>query len=146
MSDFHDSYMKTAQAMSTMSLDPSTKVGCVIRLDDEIVSLGYNKIPVRIPHTVHDMENREWKYPRIIHAEQDAIMKLQKDAHILGRLRLYCTTFPCHRCAGMIIHAGIHEVFTFKVPLDVMERWGPSMNISADMFKEANIPVTFLDV
>jgi tRNA(Arg) A34 adenosine deaminase TadA len=51
------------------------------------------------------------EYGRIVHAEMSAI----SDATRLGRPikdgTLYCTTFPCHRCAKHIVASGIMRVF-----------------------------------
>lgn len=142
MSDHHYTLMGIAHAHSSMSPDPSTKVGAVITSDRRIVAWGYNHIPDRIPHTQEMLNDRNWKYPRIIHAEQHALSQI--GVHQLRHPVMYVTHYPCERCAAQIIHSGICEVFTHKVPLELIERW-PGMKIAAEMFLEAKIPVTFLD-
>lgn len=146
MSDWHELNMEIAKMVAMKSQDPSTKVGAVITLRGEIVSSGFNKIPGKILHTVHQMEDRSWKYPRIIHAEQDAIMSLPRTEFLSGRVHLYCTHFPCERCAAMIAHAGIDEVFTRRIPQDFMERWGASVKLAQSILDEAGVAVTFLEV
>lgn len=138
----HHTLMNIAHAHASMSRDPSTKVGAVIACDRRIVSWGHNHIPDRIPHTEEMLHDRNWKYPRVIHAEQHALSQI--GTHQLVRPVMYVTHHPCERCAAQIIHAGICEVFTHKVPLELMERW-PGMKIAAEMFLEAKVPVTFLD-
>ena len=149
MSDQHRKFMDLAFTHSNMSHDPSTKVGAIITLGDSVVSFGYNQIADGIPHTIQQMHDREWKYPRIIHAEQNAIMKMMSSRIFSMRwdepYHMYVTHHPCERCAAMIIHAGIKEVFTRKVPPEMLSRW-PGVIIAADMFKEAKIPVNYLDL
>lgn len=149
MSDRRQKFMNLADTVAAMSYDPSTKVGAIVTLGESIVSLGCNQIADGIPHTIHQMENREWKYPRIIHAEQDAIMKMMATRIFSMRweepYHMYVTHHPCDRCAAMIIHAGIKEVITRKVSPEMLLRW-PGMKTAADMFEEARIPVTYLDL
>lgn len=142
MFDQHKILMNIAWAHSTMSEDPSTKVGAVIANHGKIVSWGYNHIPQMIPYTQEMIMNREWKYPRIIHAEQHALS--QHGVHNFDHPVMYCTHHPCERCAAMIIEAGIREVFTHKPEPQMMERW-PGMKISSEMFLEARLPVTFIE-
>lgn len=142
MLDHHKVLMNVAWAHSSMSDDPSTKVGAVITDESRIVSWGYNHIPERIPYTQDMMLNREWKYPRIIHAEQHALSQIGVHRH--RHPVMYCTHYPCERCAAMIIEAGIRQVFTHKPAPEMMERW-PGMKTSSEMFLEARLPVIFID-
>lgn len=143
MSEFHNRFMHLAFAQSEFSMDPSTKVGAVIASGDIIHSLGYNHVPARIPHTIEMLNDRNWKYPRVIHAEQHALSKI--GVHRLHHPVMYVTHHPCDRCAAQIIHAGICEVFTMKVSDELWNRW-PGMKTASEMFLEAKIPVTFLEL
>jgi dCMP deaminase len=134
--------MRIAWAHSSMSHDPSTKVGAVIASEGKIVSWGYNHVPDRIPHTIEMLKNREWKYPRVIHAEQHALSNF--DSSNFKNAVMYVTHHPCERCAAQIIHAGITQVFTHKVAPDMITRW-PGMITAADMFSEAEVSVNFLE-
>jgi cytidine deaminase len=50
------------------------------------------------------------EFGRSLHAEMAAILdSSRKGVSVVGGT-LYCTTFPCHLCARMIIGAGIHRV------------------------------------
>lgn len=139
----HEDFMLIAEAMSSRSKDPSTKVGAIIVDNGNIVALGYNHIPSRIKFTMSQIENREWKYPRVIHAEVDAILKLGKQ--FVTNAIMYCTHFPCDRCAAMIVESGIKEIYTRKIPLDMIERWGESMKIANQIFIEGGVFVNYLD-
>lgn len=138
----HQRFMDLALTHSNMSHDPSTKVGAVIVSRGSVVSLGYNHIPKKLQHLSFQLEDREWKYARVIHAEADALSKI--GTHKLDYPIMYVTHHPCERCAAAIVHAGISEVFTHRVPLDLLQRW-PGMKVASDIFEEAQIPVTFLD-
>jgi dCMP deaminase len=142
MSDHHKWMMGLAFDQAKLSPDPSTKVGALIVSHGKIHSLGHNHIPKRIPHTPDMLNDREWKYPRIIHAEQDAMSQI--GIHKMQNPVMYVTHHPCERCAAQIIHAGFCEVFTMKVSDELWNRW-PGMKIAAEMFLEAKIPVKFLE-
>lgn len=150
MSDRHRKFMDLAHTHSNMSMDPSTQVGAIITLGYGVVSLGYNRIADGISYTIGQLDDREWKYPRVIHAEQDAIMKMMSSGIFSQRweepYHMYVTHHPCDRCAAMIVHAGIKEVITNKVSLDMLDRWGASMKTAAAIFKEAKVILTCLDV
>ena len=46
MSDkWHERFMEMAQMISSWSKDPSTKCGCVITCNREVVGMGYNGFP-----------------------------------------------------------------------------------------------------
>ncbi len=139
----HRIYMNVADAHAGMSPDPSTKVGAVIVSDGRIVAYGFNHIPSPIQYTEAQLQNRDWKYPRVIHAEADALAKI--GPHNFHYLILYVTHFPCAQCAISIVHAGIKEVYTRKVSPEMMERWGESMKIADQIFIEGGVFVNYLD-
>ncbi len=149
MSDFRKKIMDLAFTHSNMSNDPSTKVGAVVTLGDTVVSLGYNHIAKGIPYTQAQLLDREWKYPRVIHAEADVILRMSSTRLYQQRweepFHIHVTHYPCEKCAALIIQSGIKEVFTHKVMPDLLARW-PGMKIAADMFMEAKIPVNFPDI
>ena len=146
MSDFHEKFMDLALTHSNMSFDPSTKVGAVVVVGHSVASLGFNHVPERIPHTTHELGMRDWKYPRTIHAEKHAIMKIGYQFKDRGDLRIYVTHFPCAECAAMIVESGIKEVITRRVPQDFAERWGASVKLAQGILDEAGVAVTFLEV
>jgi deoxycytidylate deaminase len=50
------------------------------------------------------------EYGRTLHAEMDAITSAARKGVSLKDSTLYCTTFPCHECARLIIGSGIKRV------------------------------------
>ncbi|HUP61890.1 MAG TPA: deaminase [Thermoanaerobaculia bacterium] len=50
------------------------------------------------------------EFMRAIHAEMDALLTAQRNGVSALHATLFCTTFPCHECAKLIIGAGISRV------------------------------------
>ena len=50
------------------------------------------------------------EYGRVIHAEMNALIDAARLGRAIRGAHLYCTTFPCHMCAKLIISAGISKV------------------------------------
>ncbi|WLB77042.1 deoxycytidylate deaminase [Bradyrhizobium elkanii] len=75
-------FLKVAQAVSTASKDPSTKVGAVIvRPDRTMASFGYNGFPRGIADTDERLNNREVKYDLVVHGEINAILTAREPLH-----------------------------------------------------------------
>lgn len=51
------------------------------------------------------------EFTRCLHAEQAAIINAAQAGVSTKGAALYCTTFPCHECAKMIVGAGIASVY-----------------------------------
>ena len=51
------------------------------------------------------------EFTRCLHAEQAAIANAARAGVATKGATLYCTTFPCHECAKMIVGAGIAAVY-----------------------------------
>lgn len=94
-----------AIAVSQRSRDPSTQVGAVIiRPDKTICSMGYNGFPRAMEDKAEWWENREEKYPRVIHAEMNALLNSKEP---VTNMSLYITHPPCPDCAKHVAAAGI---------------------------------------
>lgn len=135
--------MQQAQLVSTWSKDPSTKVGCIIVSPKRVVlSEGYNGFPEGIEDTPARLNDRSQKYPRVVHAETNAIVNAGRNGAKIEDGILFVTAPPCPNCAKMIVQAGIHEIF--YIDLDKSKKgiagWRDELNISFDMFDEVGIP------
>lgn len=85
-----------------------------------MVSQGYNGSPRGTPNCIDlgTCKRQEEKIPsgqmlekcRAVHAEQNAIINAGSQGKSVKGDILYCTTYPCTICAGMIKNAGITEV------------------------------------
>lgn len=129
-------FLNLAELVSTWSKDPSTKVGAVIVNDKkEIISLGYNGLPSKIPDVQAILQNREEKYKYILHAETNAILTARTN---VTDCVLYTYPFlPCTNCASMIIQAGIKCVVSVEC---IDERWKNRIDDSKYLFSLADIP------
>lgn len=132
--------LELAKHISSWSKDPSTKVGCVI-VDSRkrIIGTGYNGLPMGVLD--HNLDDREYKYARTVHAEMNALLFMHPSP--LYALTMYIWPMPpCSRCAGPIIQAEIVRV----VSPPAGERWAESCRIGMDMFNDAGIFVEELDL
>ena len=100
-------FMQMCKLVSSMSKDPSTKVGSVIvRPDRTIASTGYNGYPRGCKDD--DYCNRERKYQRVIHAEMNAILTAREPLN--GYTLFVWPIPPCDRCIPHIIQSGIEKL------------------------------------
>lgn len=141
----HDMFMGHAVKASKFSPDPSTKVGSVIVLEGIVFSVGWNQFPEGVEESPERWEDRAQKYPRVIHAEADALVAaarmMQRTRPLLGfeDATLYTTEFPCCSCCGLIIQHGIKKVVSQDLGSDYAERWADQIAISKSMFEEAGV-------
>ena len=50
------------------------------------------------------------EFMRALHAEMDALLTAQRNGLSARHATLFCTTFPCHECAKLIIGSGVSQV------------------------------------
>jgi len=124
--------MSLAYCVAEWSKDPSTQVGAAIfDIDHNVRGVGYNGFPRGIADDER-LNDRDQKYPRVVHAEANALL------HSTGGHTLYCTLFPCSLCAGLIIQYGIKRIVT---PNTSVSRWLESQEIARALFCERGIEV-----
>jgi len=123
--------------ISDWSKDPSTKVGAVIvRPDRTIASVGYNGFPRGVIDRSEMLQNREQKYPRVVHAELNAILNAREP---LVSCVLYVSPIsPCSTCCGAIIQSGIRRVVAV-MSASAQKTWSDQARVSEQMFKEAGV-------
>ena len=83
------------------------------------------------------------EFGRPLHAEMAAILDAQSKGISIKDSTLYCTTFPCHLCARMIIGSGIKRV-VFVEPYHKSQSealYGDSINV--DRTSDDSTKVTF---
>jgi dCMP deaminase len=130
--------MEMARLVASWSKDPSSKVGAVITRGKFVVSVGFNGFPQGIADSTERLENREIKYPTILHAEVNAILSARQD---IRDCTLYVTPYmPCPQCAAVIVQSGIARIV--YTPSD-NERWGQPP-LSLIMLQEAGVELTML--
>lgn len=131
-------FMDMARLVASWSKDPSSKVGAVITRGKFVVSVGFNGFPQGVDDLPERLENRELKYPLILHAEINAILSARQD---IRGCSLYVTPYmPCPQCAAVVVQSGIARIVYTP---SSNEKWGRSP-LSETMFSEAGIEVVML--
>lgn len=142
--------MRIASAVSFMSKDTSTKVGCVIvGKTGEPLSWGFNGFPRKVNDDVKERYIRPLKYKWTEHSERNAIYNAARTGTSLVGGKIYITSLiPCVDCSRAIIQSGIKEVFVEKKAFDKSntrsKAWLEDWPICVRMFKEAGVSVTTL--
>ncbi len=135
-------FYQMAKLVGSWSKDPSTQVGAVITDGNRIVSVGFNGYPHSVSDKA-DVDDREMKLLKTIHAEENAILFAQRD---LSDCEIWVTHFPCPNCAAKIIQTGIKHVNCPSPDADFLSRWEEKINVSKTMFKEANVKISWIEV
>ena len=132
-------FFQMAELVGSWSKDPSTQVGAVITEGNRVVSLGFNGYPHGVSDKA-DQDEREIKYLKTIHAEENAILFSKQD---LRDSELWVTHFPCPNCAAKIIQTGMKVVHCPQQSDDFLSRWQEKIDISQQMFDEAGVAVNW---
>ena len=104
-----DAFMDTAERFARLSSAKRLQVGAVVVQDNRIISIGYNGTPAG---WTNDCEGEDGKTKgEVIHAEENAILKLARDGERGNGASLFCTHAPCIQCAKLIYGAGIQKVY-----------------------------------
>lgn len=139
MKPWFDHFYALAQLWALRSKDPSTKVGAVLVdiLNKLPLGQGYNGFAQGIYDHPMILANREEKYPRMIHAENNCIRNsLRNGADLEGSVMFVTEFWPCAPCAAMIIDEGIGVIVTAE-----NRNWpkDPHPGVAEIMLKEANV-------
>jgi dCMP deaminase len=140
-------FMTMASLMACWSKDPSSQIGAIIVNDERrILATGYNGFPKGIEDTEERLNNRELKYPLIVHAETNALMNALYSGVSVKDASIYVYGLPvCPECAKLIIQSGIRRVVikpnTPMTPQTWVDLWD---NQTAPMFKEAGVVITIV--
>ena len=101
-------FINIAKTISMRSPDPKKQVGCILVVDNRIVSHGYNGLPSKIDEEVIDWSDRNSVHDVIIHAEQNCLLYANQNNFQNGVI--YCTLSPCIQCLKIIRTCGIKKV------------------------------------
>jgi dCMP deaminase len=129
--------MDLAEHISWWSKDPSTKVGAVIvDANRRIIGVGYNGFPRGVKDTSSRYHDKAEKYPRVVHAEVNAI--LNSRGSVNGASIYIHPLFTCCECAKIIIQSGIVRVVAYAPD---EERHDNHYDIARQMYDEAGVEV-----
>lgn len=138
-------FLKLAEHIAQWSKDPSTRVGAVCVRDRRILATGYNGFPRGVTDLPGRLHDREEKLYRTVHAEANIIAQAARNGVSLDKATVYVWPFvPCSSCCTSLIQAGIKRVVAPDVPIP--DRWKKSFELSMNMFEEAKVELTLLDV
>jgi dCMP deaminase len=128
-------FLELAKHISSWSKDPSTQTGAVIvGARRDIVSVGYNGMPIGVKDTYERLYDRETKLKCIVHCERNALLFANKS--MIG-CTLYTWPFmSCAACAGMVIQAGISRCVA---PTNDNPRWKDEFALATEMFSESGV-------
>lgn len=104
---FDDLYLRMAFLISSRSVDPFTKVGCIAVNDkNELIGASYNGFPPKYDPKFDLPEERDKKNLLIFHAEQNIILRMAR-----GTIHtLYLTHSCCRSCAKLVSGHGVKKV------------------------------------
>ncbi|MGH7744298.1 MAG: endonuclease domain-containing protein [Candidatus Dormibacteria bacterium] len=138
--DWDHYHINIAKMVSTKSKDPSTKVGAVItRPDHTIAGTGFNGFPRGMEDKPEWLENRVEKYPRMIHAELNALLSCT-DQHLKG-YDCYGSFMPCDKCFVHLVNVGIKAFYFPKPTIDELTRWGEIFGRTQQYANDMKIPL-----
>lgn len=137
-------YMVVAEAVMSLSKDPSTKVGAVA-LDEGlgVLCVGYNGFARGVADTPERLNNRDMKYPLTVHGEANIVAQAAKKGVSLDGATVVVTSlYPCASCASLMIQAGIKRIITTRVD---NERWNDSNKLAETVLQEAGVEVVVVE-
>jgi dCMP deaminase len=137
--------MEVARAISSLSKDPSTKVGALF-VDQEggFLTSGYNGFPRGYDDSKMSTISREEKYKLVCHAEENGIAQAARKGIELKGARVYVCHLPtCIRCATALIQAGVKEIVLEEVAFSV-DRWLVDWESTYDLYRQCGVDIGVL--
>jgi dCMP deaminase len=139
-------FMKIADLeVAQWSKDRSSKVGCVIVKDREIVTTGFNGMPRGVDDDINERHERPEKYHWFIHSEANAIINAARQGKSTLNCDLYVNWFPCDTCAGFIVQAGIKRIFCDKEPDLNNIKFGEGFKRALQILAEGGVEVIYMN-
>lgn len=139
-------FLELAEHISTWSKDKSRGVGAVIVNEDKrVISFGYNGFPSGCDDTVEARHERPAKYDWTVHAEENAIANAARVGVATKNTTMYLNLFPCARCAGNLINAGIKKIVVSKAPDYTDTKYGAEFKISREKLIESDVEIVILE-
>ena len=142
---WHVRFLRLAKEVSTWSIDPSTKVGCVLVKNKRVISTGYNGFPKNISDNFDRLLDREKKYEITVHAEVNAVTTAALHGVSTEGSIAYVSFSPCSRCAAVLINAGISEVYVTGGSI-IPDRWLSNFITASTLLAEAGVGYEVIDI
>lgn len=138
-------FLELAEFIGSWSKDRSRGVGAVITKGKHIISIGYNGFPAGCDDELDERHERPAKYHFTVHAEENAIATAAKYGIATDGGVMFTNLFPCERCAGNIINAGIKKIVCNKQPNYNDPTYGEMFKISRTKFIEADVEIVIIE-
>lgn len=138
-------FMELADHVAQWSKDRNTKVGAVIVKDRDPLSIGYNGFPRGCDDESDERHERPAKYDWVLHAEENAIINAARQGKMTMGADMYVNWFPCAKCAGMIVNAGIKRIFCDKEPDFTHPQFGAGFKLAIQKLAEGGVEVVYMN-
>jgi dCMP deaminase len=121
-------YMDIAERFAQVSECQRLKVGAIVVKNGSILAHGWNGTPSGYKTNACELEDGTTS-PFVLHAEQNALVKMAKSTESIEGAELFCTHSPCPECSKLIAQSGVKKVFyreAYRITegLDVLEALG----------------------
>ncbi len=135
--------MRTAYSTATQSPDPSNQNGALlVTSGGHVLAQACNHIPRGVDITPELLADRDWKIPRIAHAEEAVIVTAARYGVRTDRLTMICPWASCLPCARMINIAGIKKLIVHSRRMETTpERFNdplpgaPKINVNGELWQ-----------
>lgn len=101
-------FMDIALLTATRSSCKKLHVGCLLVLDNRIVSQGYNG---HLPGCPHESVSENGHEIATIHAEQNALIDCAKRGVSCNGCTAYISHYPCVNCTKLLLAGGIKKIY-----------------------------------
>jgi dCMP deaminase len=140
---WHIRFLRLAQEVSSWSIDPSTKVGCVLVKNKRVISTGYNGFPKNISDSFDRLMDREQKYEITVHAEVNAVTTAALHGVNTEGCFAYLTMLPCSRCSSVLINAGVNKIYV-SGKTEIPPRWIENFKLASELLSEASVELKII--
>jgi len=106
---YKKTHMTAAFIYAGLSHCIKRKVGCIVVANDTITAFGYNGRAANEDNCCEDEHGNS--RDDVIHAEENAIRKLERDSISAKGSAMFITKIPCIKCAERIVDSGITHVY-----------------------------------
>lgn len=103
-------YMEVAFTFAKQSTSNRLKVGAIIVKDGSILSHGWNGTPTGFKTNKCELGDGTTS-PFVLHAEENAIIKMAKSTESIDGADIFCTHAPCPNCSKLLAQGGIRTVY-----------------------------------
>lgn len=120
--------MDIAEIFAQVSECNKLKVGAIVVKNGSILAHGWNGTPSGYKTNVCELEDGTTS-PFVLHAEQNALVKMAKSTESIEGAELFCTHSPCPECSKLIAQSGVKKVYyrtAYRITegLEVLEALG----------------------